>query len=340
MNQNNSTLGFIVISQIVGCVLVIMGHSYPLVQSFPRWLLDSRTFLYCFHMPLFVWCSGFLLCYTSATERHSFGEYVKRRAFRLLVPYLLFSLVGLIPKIIFSRFLNDRLELDILSILRAFLVPRENIWGHFWFLPMIFSLGVIGYLMKKFIARLPISYFFKVVGFLGLCLLLREVKYEGDSWLGVRDIFDYLWIFVLGMVSSKIAHPNFSFWRSIMIFWGCLTCSLFIFEETHPTLVSFEAVLIAILMITGIVAISCMVANKIDVNRSAIYARTYQLFILSWPCQLVAEVILERIARFPYYVTMPITFVVGVLVPMGLLVLVDKIEKRTNTRFLSIMLGQ
>lgn len=152
---NRERFAFVALVQLVGCLLVIFGHSYPFVTDVPKQIIDVRTFIYCFHMPLFVWCSGYLLVKTGQSERYGFSQYALRRAKKLLIPYIAFSLVGLVPKIAFSGLLNDKLDLDFLGISRAFLVPRENVWGHFWFLPMIFFMGIAGHAIDK------ICYFLK-----------------------------------------------------------------------------------------------------------------------------------------------------------------------------------
>ncbi len=143
------SFAFITWMQIIGCVLVILGHSYPFVTAIPRWAKELQLFIYDFHMPIFVWCSGYLLTATKQTMKHSFREYCYRRFVRILLPYFLFSIVGIVPKVFFAGVLNDQLPADIGEIIRVFLVPRESIWGHFWFLPMIFFLGIIGYLATK-----------------------------------------------------------------------------------------------------------------------------------------------------------------------------------------------
>lgn len=131
-------LKYITLAQIIGCCLVILGHSFPFVTPYPCVLMEGCRFLYAFHMPLFVWCSGFLFAHTMQTERKTFVQYVSQRALKLLVPYFLISLIGLVPKILASSVLNDTLNMDAMEIVRAFLVPREGVWGHFWFLPMIY----------------------------------------------------------------------------------------------------------------------------------------------------------------------------------------------------------
>lgn len=57
LNLNDNLKGelrYITLAQVIGCVLVIFGHSFPFVTEVPRAVRESQVFLYAFHMPLFV----------------------------------------------------------------------------------------------------------------------------------------------------------------------------------------------------------------------------------------------------------------------------------------------
>ncbi len=125
-----------------------------------------------------------------------------QRAKRLLIPYFVLSLIGILPKYIFSSVLNDSLQLDAMSLTRAFLVPRENIWGHFWFLPMIFFMGVIAYIIEKhIIIKVNKSWGW---GIMTLLLLACSVIYQPNDamkWFGINDLVLYGWSYALGVVT-------------------------------------------------------------------------------------------------------------------------------------------
>jgi len=166
-------LRYITFAQMIGCILVIFGHSYPFVTEVPDTLIEVRSFIYLFHMPLFVFCSGYLLSYTNQAERKTFKEYCGQRAKKLLLPYIILSFIGVIPKYLFSSFLNDSIELNLSSLIRAFLVPRENIWGHFWFLPMIFFMGCIAYLIDRYVMKKD----YKIIGWGGAYNIFNAIRY-------------------------------------------------------------------------------------------------------------------------------------------------------------------
>lgn len=179
-------LRYITIVQIVGCCLVVLGHSFPFVTPYPSGVTKSISFLYAFHMPLFVWCSGFLFAHTMQSDRKSLAQYTGNRAVKLLVPYFVISLIGLIPKILASSVLNDKLNVDVISIVRAFLVPREGVWGHFWFLPMIYLMGTLGYLLDKFSKKTQVWAIVVLVSF-----ALSFYRQDVLQWFAVNDVLQY-----------------------------------------------------------------------------------------------------------------------------------------------------
>ncbi len=345
--NSNSNLNWVTLAQMIGCVLVIFGHSFPFVTDVPRVLGQSQVLLYCFHMPLFVWCSGFLFAYTRQTEKIGLGAFAGKRAMKILVPYVMLSLVGIVPKAMFASVLNGSLSLDAYSLTRAFLVPRENIWGHFWFLPMIYLLGVGGYVLDSLYRKTKYRVGLWTVTIIAL-MAVSEVKTEIGMWLGVNDVFHFGWIYALGILVAvtgmdtlnKLNDRIKSLWTiggstfvaSIVLFVACG-------YQTDVVLVMRNAA-IAVMMIAGILSWSILIGESLHIDRRSLIAQTYQIFILSWPCQLVAEVVTERLLHLPWCVIMPSVFVTGVCGPLVLIRLVEWIEAKTTTRFLSFILGR
>ncbi len=98
--------------------------------------------------------------------------------------------------------------------------------------------------------------------------------------------------------------------------------------------------IVAILMIALILLMCIMVEDYIGIIRSSMIAQTYQIFILSWPCQLVVEIFLERILHLQWYIILPSVFVAGIIGPLLIIIFFDKIEDLCDTRILSIIVGK
>lgn len=192
-------LSEILLIQIVATYLVILGHSYPFVTEVPAWIIDTRTFIYCFHMPLFVWTSGYLLVYSQQSSKTTVKLFAKKRFLKLLIPYIILSLFAIVPKFFMQSFLNDSVNFDAMSIMRMFFVPRENVWGHFWFLPMIFILGIIGFGLDKLFNVLHKQHIgwliTTLIAFLIYCIVGHR---HVCQWFGLDDLISFGWVFALG----------------------------------------------------------------------------------------------------------------------------------------------
>lgn len=183
--------------------------------------------------------------------------------------------------------LNDSFSLDSWELIRAFFVPRENIWGHFWFLPMIFFCGLIGYGFSCLFCKMPWArWSILLVSALGL--FLPEIS----SWFGLDDLLQNLFYFVLGMVFSDcyLNNDKKSFRKSVLQAMAFLSCSVL-------------------------------------------------LFILSWPCQLVVELVLERMLQLPYFCIMPCMMIAGLVMPCLLIFLIRRLERNKKIKVLSRIIG-
>ncbi len=339
----NTRLQYITLSQVMGCLLVIFGHSYPFVTEVPGALIDIRTFVYYFHMPLFVWCSGYLFVKTNQSTKYSFSRYSFRRLKKLIVPYAAFSFIGLMPKILFSAVLNDSAQMGFAGMVRVFLVPRENIWGHFWFLPMIFFMGLAGYGIDKFYIGKSDKYKISVFAAATVILVFMSfIRFSGDEWLGIRDFLKYMWVYTLGMMCAlfpekdrreiKLVVPILLLVASIAVF---LAMSQMVFIVR-----TLRSMIISVLMTTAVVTACRIFENRIRVPANSVILQTFTIFILSWPCQLAAEVVLERLLYAPMLVTSLAMLVAGIVGPIVIIKLVDLFEQKTNTRILSFLLGR
>ena len=109
------------------------------------------------------------------------------------------SLIGVLPKILLQNFINDNVEISFSYFAKAFLIPRDNIWGHFWFIPMIFIFAVITtpyiFLLKK---NKIVSVF--------ICLVSFGLVFVPDitGWFGVNDVKNYLCWYLLGLLCGAI----------------------------------------------------------------------------------------------------------------------------------------
>ncbi len=93
-------------------------------------------------------------------------------------------------------------------------------------------------------------------------------------------------------------------------------------------------------MLAFVLSVSEFFGNVFYIKRDAIYAQTYPIFVLSWPCQLVVNICVERLLRMPFGITFPLTLVAGIIGPIIIIYLVDQFESKINIKFISKMIGR
>src|SRR6185312_11045132 len=82
----------------LGILLVVLGHLVSHSSAMPAgnlWYMYLRAMLYEFHMPFFMYLSGYVtfLSGAAATAPAAWAGLVRRRATRLLLPFLIFGLL-------------------------------------------------------------------------------------------------------------------------------------------------------------------------------------------------------------------------------------------------------
>ncbi len=155
MNQRNLLVSFL---QAWGIILVVLGHSFYYSDNNP-----IHTWIYSFHMPLFMFISGFLLRYgverkninLSETKMLGLDGFVWNKVKRLLIPWVVISSIAYLPKVMMSRFAARPIDLSIDSYINMFLYPYTNAIQFFWFLPTLFLIFIVVLCIVKSIRKAP-----------------------------------------------------------------------------------------------------------------------------------------------------------------------------------------
>ncbi len=132
----------------VAILLVVIGHIVATVPpTGAEWYDQFRYAIYRFHMPFFLYLSGYVVWLTGAlrTPDAAMPRYALRRAQRLLAPFLLLGLVVLLGKLLAVRFVHvDNQPSGLLSGLRDMVLTTERSPATFiWFLWVLFLCSVV-----------------------------------------------------------------------------------------------------------------------------------------------------------------------------------------------------
>ena len=192
----------ILFMQIIGIILVVIGHSGPIDRSKWQFTFD---FIYSFHMPLFFFISG-ILFYTSVVEKNRFEltYLIKNKAVKLLIPYFIITLIAFIPKIMLSKLAARPIEgLSLQTVVNALFIPANNPIVFFWFLPVIFFIFIYFQILLRFYKKLDKNRATLIIIIISTAIFIITRVYKVDiKFLDIGKTFYYQWYFMLGIVFS------------------------------------------------------------------------------------------------------------------------------------------
>ena len=143
--------------KFIGILLVILGHiNFPL-----------NGFIYTWHMPLFFMVSGFFIKFET-----SFKDFIVKNFKRLMIPYFIFSIIGLFMEML-KRYLLHREALDYVHEIKGIFIYMDfaglcNTYAFvLWFLPALFFSRIFLYLIKNKMPSLLLQSFAVVFLFMG-----------------------------------------------------------------------------------------------------------------------------------------------------------------------------
>lgn len=321
----------------IGAILAVLGHSHP-----NDWASFDGTvfyhiivFIYTFHMPLFFVIAGILLYNSKSINVKSFGEFIKEKAFKLLTPYAVLSAIFLIPKGFIEHGGFEFLDFEF--VVRSFLVPRQNTWGHFWFLPTLFICYVILGSIKKLTTSFDKKSFQWLAGLLGIVSVYFWLSPINTDWFALKDITENLFYMVLGMFLAFIekhstVNLNKHLKAIISVVFIAVSIVLYIFKYNREIKLA-----ISILMVLALIFFAKIMGSALRKQFKFISKNVFTIYIYSWIFQSFVMVLLERL-NVKLIVVAPTMFVVGVAMPLAIAWLYKKIKK-LNCKFFDLCLG-
>ena len=132
----------------LGIVLVVLGHI--VARSYPQhndWFVWVKTGLYEFHMPFFMYLSGYVSFLSGAarTPPRKWSALIRKRAFRLLVPFMIFGLAIALGKLLLAPYLHiDHAPGDGLRDLQNLVWHTdESAAFSIWYMAVLFVLSCV-----------------------------------------------------------------------------------------------------------------------------------------------------------------------------------------------------
>ncbi len=172
-------------------VLVVTGHYFP--DGAPEWYVLMRQWIYLFHMPLFMFLSGYV--YKRFGKESGYFDFILAKSKRLLVPYFFVSTVIISLKLIMGG--DPSLENPVTpsSYLTMFYLPSAG-----YFLWFIWSLMTMFVIVPAFKGQRAIF----VLLLLAIVLHYADFGFEFTKVFALNETKKMMMWFVFGCVSANI----------------------------------------------------------------------------------------------------------------------------------------
>lgn len=314
----------------IGLILVVLGHSHP-----SDWSSFSGTgferlinFLYIFHMPLFFYIAGFLFWNSDRITRLGYRRWLKEKIIRLLTPYVILSVLAMLPKYYIEH--NGFAGLNLTYLMQAVFVPRIGVWGHFWFLPVLLLMYVAagalhGILRKE--SKLPLI----LLTMGSLILFMMPIK---TDFLGMRDFCSSAIYFCAGLWLREL---SCSFRISVparLCLAGAAAAFVWMMVEyayrSRPTLLIAAFMMLFSCRQVALAAGDCLLLRYLS-------NRNFTIYLYSWPAQAAVMMIATKLCC-PWPFTTLLMFLSGMLAPIILLAIYEKLPWLQN-RIFHLLLG-
>ena len=270
--------------KFIGILSVILGHiNFPL-----------NGFIYTWHMPLFFMVSGFFIKFET-----SFKNFAVKNFKRLMIPYFIFSIIGLFMEIL-KRYLLHREALDYAHEVKGIFIDMDfaglcNTYAFvLWFLPTLFFSRIFLYLIKNNIPSLLLQSFAVVLLFMG--------SFYIDLPFGLDSALNSLIFVYAGNIIFEKRLPNIlaflSFVVLVVIYFFGFNLNLDMASKVYSN--KFLNVIWAISFVY--VLIFCIKSIRLNIKFIKIWgSNTMLLFILHPYTNNIAHIVVQKVLQSDYW---------------------------------------
>ena len=307
-----------------GMLLVVIGHSELAQHENIAWVDVLYRIIYSFHMPLFIFISGYLFYLTRIARQKSYGYVVRDKLLRLGVPLVCFTMIGIIVKLLASSFVKNPIDFDgPIDILWMLIGVKNNALGAMWFINVTL-LCMLCYPLYVWVLRR------RITTVVLLCILIATY-YLFPSHI---DIF-YL---------SKTMQMWIYFWAGIVVARYGIDRNLLASPAVFLMLALLFAIMFACgveglpLAIVGIIA-SLILSKCLEHYYPMIFVSfrdyTYPIYLISVFPQMAIEMLFRKMGCQNFVPFFLINIWVGLYFPL----LVVWIVRKGNWKWLKVVVG-
>lgn len=326
-------LSYISWIQFIGVLCVIFGHSMNDV-AIPEFFRQVKYWIYTFHMPLFFMVSAYLFSYNGGfAHKGGYRGTFSGKFSRLIIPYIIWNLLFIYPKVAMADYTNDQVELTPQYFGMLMLYPRNNILGHTWFLFALFEMFVLAIIMEKIkqnkLFWIPVACVLAVVNCLGG--VIAEERFLAISDLMKNGIFFWLGLLLGTMDVTEL--KSISTNRQLMqwtlgIILGCTI----IWSISNDGIKSSQPANMLLLGIAIILFLG-MLQMKFNICHPFIEfvsRNSFAIYIMHWPILMVVRFVVYQKMHIDPIITMCLMFFGGIVIASFFLGLLTNFSKKSS----------
>lgn len=297
------------IARILCIILVVIGHYDP--SDAPAHYTNMLKVIYTFHMPVFLFISGYL--YIITMKDISFKNFIVKKIKRLAIPYLVTSAIIITIKLLTQGGARVDHPVSFLSYLKMFYLPEA---GYFlWFIWTLFLAFIVVFFFKTKQARLVLSIITLIIS------LLPSIGIDAFCLWQTQEMMVY---FMTGVVIADYV-PNIF---KVGIFPTVVILLIFIGFEAYYVQHQDSMLMYRILAFGGIAAVMTLCHNcekqfPILARACVVLAPSvYIIYLFHTTIEGFAKAAFGKVPFFvnnydsTFYVQATCAIVCGVLVPI------------------------
>ena len=321
-------INWLLILQGWAMLWVVIGHSGPSAtfDDYPAYATFLWDTAYSFHMSLFVAISGFLFYLTRLdSERWTYWATLKEKLVRFGIPFVVFTLVALVMKSVFSGAVDRATTLSVGELVNAILYPYNGPMREFWFLATIMWYFAFFPLWKFFLRYQWLTY----VSLLGLIILC--IWHPSSDFLAIKHVCQYAFFFYGGVLSAKLykTNPEFIMNRYFAPVSFVMGGAIYVIGRLYniPVITPVGG---AILSLSIALWLEKLYANSFSSFRNY----TYQIYLLGIFFNVLATILRAKFG-LPFAPTQVVSLLLGLYMP----VLISKFFEKINWKPLKLCVG-
>ena len=325
---NVKKINWLLILQGWAMLWVVIGHAnLEQLGSGPSWETGLVKFAYSFHMPLFMFVSGWLFYLTRLNNKNGIGKrwtyinIIKDKVIRLLLPGVVFSIFAFILKSFFQEEMARQTGFSFVEIIHAYIYPADNPFREIWFIVTLFAFFLLTPVWRLLIKQ-------KCRMLVGLIVMILFYYYHPTTqFLCIDCIFRYSIWFYLGLITSKeeLIEEFLKNQPLLILLLGIIVYIVGLFLDSFLTII-------------GGITLSLGLALLADVHVPLLFTEfrnyTYQIFLMGIFVQIAVKILYRHVAM-PYVGAFLLCILVGLYLP----VLFSKIIEKINWKPLSLCVG-